>query len=264
MEAPHILKNLLDTLFSSDVLKQWQIYEEHSGNICVKLRFNGRQAGLEVNPLQNARQGTFKRRSTTQSRRGQERATRHQMKTRSHSQVVAEEADELQGKSDIEGARCGEFTVNSPNCLVALNSLVSAFCPNPQPHEDPRPVTLSPHAPDFEPAYSQDDSTEVLPETEDDLESVDLPEPELNVGMSDYPDTCPDEDDDQTMKGCIYAACSYGTQGDEEGLDSNLLTSCNICKDMLKLNIHICDSCLAEGAHRGHRHWLTRPRLKRL
>ena len=40
METPHILKSLLDTLFSNDELKMWQIYEEHSGNICVKLRFS--------------------------------------------------------------------------------------------------------------------------------------------------------------------------------------------------------------------------------
>ena len=68
MDAPVILKNLLGTLFRSDVLEMWQIYEKHSGNICVKLRFNGRQSDQDVNSLHNnTRSGTFKRRSETQS-----------------------------------------------------------------------------------------------------------------------------------------------------------------------------------------------------
>ena len=111
METPHILKSLLDTLFSNDELKMWQIYEEHSGNICVKLRFNGRELGLNVNVLQSTRQGTFKRRSAAQTKRDRERASHHQMKTRSQRQAADEEDTETaQEMPRIEVARSGDFT----------------------------------------------------------------------------------------------------------------------------------------------------------
>ena len=145
MEAPHMLKNLLDTLFCSDVLKMWQIYEEPSGSICVKIRFNGRQPELTENSAQNTQHlGTFKRRSDAQCKRDRDRAARHQMITRSQTDAVVKDEDEPLEMSVIEEARSGDFTLESPNCFVGLNPLASPF-PNPPPHEDPYPAITSPY-----------------------------------------------------------------------------------------------------------------------
>ena len=157
------------------------------------------------------------------------------MRTRSQRQVVADDADNLRGMSGIEEVRSGDFTVESP---LVLNPHVTPF-PNPKSHEDPQLVVLSPHT-ELECTY-QEHHVESLPEVAV-IEPVDLPEPEMVLGVPDYPEVCPDDDDNHSMLGCKYAECSYGMQGDEGGLNSSVLIWCKICKDMLEIDTFICDS----------------------
>ena len=145
------------------------------------------------------------------------------MRTRSQRQEAAEDADS-QGMSGIEEARSGEFTVESPSAV--LNPHATPF-PSPESHEDPHLVALSPHTPKLECACSQVHHVDILPE-EAVIEPVDLPEPEVVLGVPDYPEVCPDQDDNQDMLGCKYAACSYGVQGDEGGLHPSDLIWCKI------------------------------------
>ena len=233
----------------------WQIFDEQSGNICLKLRFYGTQHGQDGNSQQNARNGTFKRRSEAQTRRDRDRAGRHQMRTRSQRQAAHDDGDKAQDVSStsIEDARCGDFTMDSP--VVVLNPLATPFI-NPQPLEDPELVTPSPLTPDFD--HNEENQCEIPHEEEISLD-IDLPDLTEDPAVPEYPDVCPEDDDDQNMTGCNYAACSYGLLF-EAGLDT--VFACRICRDMLKVNTYVCDSCLKEGAHRGHRQWLTRTRVK--
>ena len=180
------------------------------------------------------------------------------METRSQWQVVEEDVDSVQGTSDVEVARSGGFTVESPPVSVALNPQATPF-PNPESLEDPPLVVLSPLSSECDSPCP--DIMDIASEDEDGV-TVDLPDPDIDPRLPDYPDVCPDDDTNQDMLGCIYAACTYGTQGDEIGLNPGDLSVCKICEDMFGSEIFICDNCLAEGAHRGHKPWLIRVKQK--
>ncbi len=72
-----MLGNLLDMFFSSANLHTWSIYEEKSGHITVKLRFEGECSHTGVNMGQSG-QATFKRKNEKQTYRDRTRAKEHQ------------------------------------------------------------------------------------------------------------------------------------------------------------------------------------------
>ena len=107
MGRPNILDNLLNTLFDKDTLQSWNIYQEQSGHVTVKLRFKGEggsQTGLNIG---QAGQVSFKRKSTQQTLRDKTRAEKHQndkqgVVTRSKSKKQSVESQ------DIEQPRTGD------------------------------------------------------------------------------------------------------------------------------------------------------------
>ena len=101
MGRSNILDNLLNILFDKDTLQSWNIYQERSGSVTVKLRFKGEsgsQTGLNIG---QAGQVSFKRKTTQQTLRDKIRAEKHQndkqgVTTRSKSKKQSVESEEIE------------------------------------------------------------------------------------------------------------------------------------------------------------------------
>lgn len=77
------LETLLDSLFERDTLKTWQIYEDYSGHVIVKLKFCGQQGhGSVINTP-----SFYKRKSASQIQRDNQRAKDYRNK---HAMQAAE------------------------------------------------------------------------------------------------------------------------------------------------------------------------------
>ncbi len=101
---PKGLGMMLDTLLENDTLLSWHIYNEQSGHITVKLRFNGEHSSQAPMVRQNI---AFKRLNNKQLQRNKDRSEAHKsritngMITRSKSrQEVEEDGCEMQRAED--------------------------------------------------------------------------------------------------------------------------------------------------------------------
>ena len=70
-DLPNVLEQLLDTLSRERTLMSWQIFEDRSRNVVVKLRFNGDHVAAGVSA------GSFRRKAPSQVKRDQERLAKH-------------------------------------------------------------------------------------------------------------------------------------------------------------------------------------------
>ena len=73
--AMDTIKMLLDTMMRNNPLLNWNIYQEKSGSVVIKLRFGGDNNGV-TDPNTNAH---FRRKSDSQLNRDHQRAQEHHM-----------------------------------------------------------------------------------------------------------------------------------------------------------------------------------------
>ncbi len=89
---PKTLEVLLSTLFDKDELKSWQIFEERSGTVMVKLRFTGSHGGGHAQSTMtgtgNMEPSSYKRKSDKQVKRDRQRAVNHQDNIHSKEGVI--------------------------------------------------------------------------------------------------------------------------------------------------------------------------------
>ena len=91
MEEHKTLKMLLSSIFESNDLTNWTIFEEKSGSIVVKIRFTNSDKNEHSSDTATPSPISYKKKSDNQMRRDQDRMARHQEReavmTRSRTSV---------------------------------------------------------------------------------------------------------------------------------------------------------------------------------
>ena len=92
MDKHGSLKILLDTLLDKESLNSWQIYEEKNGSVVVRIRFAARHCKAIVTGATNITDEeniiAYKRKSSAQIRRDNERAKQHHERRITRSQTL--------------------------------------------------------------------------------------------------------------------------------------------------------------------------------
>lgn len=258
---PKMLGTLLDTLFANDELRTWSIYEEKSGNITVKIRFNGQhggQAGLNIEP------GSFKRKSDRQFKRDKSRAKDYELNKNQGVTTRSQSKDKTGQTGDIEHARFvsdisstplkfspGMFQVSRQDSISVSNTPPACTGSTPQ-HSPTNDLLVNKdnslleanhvHTPLNSPVYENDPKYSPIIKSPDYDDSL-----SQNNSLDDESIT-----DDHVMSGCHNDFCTYGGESKWDYLDIYKCHSKNKgCKDL-----YVCLKCKHEGGHSKHAKYL--------
>ena len=117
MELPKTLVNLLGSLLTENGLLSWQIFDEKSSNIVVKMRFGNDHCGPNTDGQSTETVAAYRRKPPSQVKRDRARVAAHKlqqsaaprMQTRSMAAVCLQTEDQAGDQnshtSDIEQAR---------------------------------------------------------------------------------------------------------------------------------------------------------------
>ena len=265
MERHGTLNTLLDSLFTSNQLKNWTIFEEKSGSILVKLRFtntdmDSNTATVTESPI------AFKRKSCKQVSRDRERAARHKdarvgattrgmasayptspelprsAETDSISKTVPLDisADSVLNRSTL--SVCSAMRDRSLSCDNSINSL--------DHNNDSTTLTYSEDIAN-EQTHSETDSLS-------DSDSDDMPPVPLLPPISDPRGI-------SRKFRCLQPNCFYGgTDKRYEVRDGEIVVipldppdpmvlKCAACPGS---TVYVCRNCNSRGRHEGHNPWL--------
>ena len=243
------LNKNLDVILSTLILnglKGWQIYEEKSGNVVVKIRFNG-----EHDTVDEITTGTYKRKSEAQVNRDFKRSKDHnstKMKTRS----------QVSKDSEIEFPRFDNSHSHDIQCTSAFTpESVQSSHSQLDPHAPPFLINTPPNHNDNSPEVSHSPVTghknsSMLPVDVSPATHVPLPAPLLedhavdSTIQSDDESIASDVTDPETPRGCLESNCAYGGQ---------LSTGVDIYK-CEKCGCDVCVTCKEFGSHKGHRKYM--------
>ena len=280
----------MDQLQAKGVLMSWQIYEEKSGSVCVKLRYDCHESD-DQSSMNTVQQVSYKKKTQKQMDRDFKRAQEFQDKgvsTRSRTKA----------QSEIENPRSSSVSshLDSETIDLHVNALgaMSALCNTPEQVEE---TSLIDH--DL-------DSSVMVPDPEvyspvlctNKAESADLVEP-----VSDHKRQRPrDHDSRCNICGsylgmcwrrcthidhpCEYNICNtcYHTRGHKHIEHSDQLTmftnrpdssdgckhACASCGDIFKDKISeivkckrcdmyiLCDTCFRKNQHKGHAYYMEK------
>ena len=143
MEAHGSLRMLLDTLLEKETLNSWNIYEEKSGAVVVRVRFSPRHSVSNVSST-DANNGLnigYKRKSPAQLARDRERARTFNERRMTRSQA---RGNDDAGVPDVEKERCDTESLFSD---TSLSGSVSPVMPATKSRLDPLVLPFSPSAP---------------------------------------------------------------------------------------------------------------------
>ena len=161
---------LLGTLLDKETLNSWNIYEEKSGAVVVRIRFSPRHTASHVG-LTNVQNIGYKRKSPAQMARDQEcarsynerRITRSQARENGHTD--AENIEKVRSDNESQFSDTGLPGLISP-VLPALQSrldpFVEPFSPNALPLTE-EPPSGRPASPLLEPACPTPDLPSLSP-----------------------------------------------------------------------------------------------------
>ena len=139
MELPKTLVKLLDTLLTENGLTSWQIFEEKSSNIIVKIRFGNGHPGPTADKQPSETIASYRRKSPSQIKRDQARVADHKhqqstvprMTTRSMATCLPTEpgvTDRESHASKIEQIRYDRISNNDYNCVDPLEISRTPLC----------------------------------------------------------------------------------------------------------------------------------------
>ena len=232
---PKPLEAALSAFIGSLDLKSWQIYSEGNG-ACVKIRFKPRE-GENVNTVELKAKGKWKKASPSQIKRDGARATKHAMALRSKSgsepekpRYAVSEEDFLDTSVIIPKSDLSEMS----NCSSDINM-------SPLSVGDLQIRSLP-----TEPYISEQDKRDCssimspLPEIQEDCES----DTDSNWSLT--------TDERYEENPCLAKMCQYF---DYNGIDQNVgVFKCS--RDECR-HTYICETCVQNGGHRGHKQYLV-------
>ena len=266
MEAHGSQRMLLDTLLNKETLNFWNIYEEKSGAVVVRIRFSPRHITSEVGPT-NAMNMGYKRKSPAQMVRDRERVRTYNERRMTRSQARENEHIDV---PDTEKLRCSDdASVDeshlSDTCLYGLVSpvmpvvesrldpLVQPFNPGAHPLTE-EPLSSEPASPHLEPACTSPDlpPPSPLPATAVDVDGASLCHriDMLHINGRVVRTKC--SGPDSGKPGCTNQSCMYcGGQG---AVDHDFIYDCKQCTGPVS---SICAKCLLNGGtcEPGHNQW---------
>jgi hypothetical protein len=137
MELPKTLENLLGCLLAENGLLSWQIFEERSSHIVVKIRFGNGHCGPTTENQSTETVTTYRRKPPSQVKRDHARLAAHKRKqstapgiqTRSMAAAClpTEPRDEKQKAHNSEHASCEHPRYDDPKREHCLDPLVLPF-----------------------------------------------------------------------------------------------------------------------------------------
>ena len=124
------LKMLLSSIFSTNSLSNWSIFEDKNGQVNVRLRFSKHEESSEVEHTVS-----YRRKSDAQVKRDRDRAIHHRNRPTCDGRITRSRASE-HSKDDIvsELPRCSEEFSASESTPLALDSPVSVEMDNYDPN----------------------------------------------------------------------------------------------------------------------------------
>ena len=254
MEAHGSLRMLLDTLLEKETLNSWNIYEEKSGAVVVRVRFSPRHSASDVGST-DANNGInigYKRKSPAQLARDRERARTFNERRMTRSQA---RGNDDAGVPDVEKERCDTESLFSD---TGLSGLVSPVMPATKSRLDPLVLPFSPSAP--LPIEEQLAGKPASPTLETVCPSPDLPPPSPLPALARAVDV-PSPDGSATLDidghrvhskfqvldsgkpGCTNHSCMYG--GGLGAIDHDFIYECKQCFGLASSSI--CARCLING-----------------
>ena len=262
MEAHGSLRMLLDTLLDKETLNSWNIYEEKSGAVVVRIRFSPRHTASHVG-LTNVQNIGYKRKSPAQMARDQERDrsynerrhTRSQARENGHTD--AENIEKVRSDNESQFSDTGLSGLISP-VLPALQSrldpFVEAFGPNAPPliKEHPSGGLASPL---LEPACPAPDLPHLSPLSTlaADADVTFLCHGSETLQVDGKMVKCRCSDPDSGKPGCTNNFCMYG--GGQGAVDQDFIYECKQCTGLASSSV--CARCLINGwtCEPGHDQW---------
>ena len=247
------LNTLLNSLCLTNVIKNWTILEEKSGDILVKVRFTNSQ-----NSNASHMNSQYRKKSTKQIARDRERAVRHRelrvgMKTRAIAATEAEPPEQLRDSDsclseppplDISPACVTVSSVESVvTCEVQLNSEIDS---------------ISDKSFDSTATYTVSETSEINDITKIDSDLEDMPPVPLLPPLANI--------NDRLHKfRCSQPNCFFGgTHKRYELQDGKIVLvpldtpdpvvfKCFACPGP---TVFVCRNCCSRGRHKGHQPWL--------
>ena len=250
------------TLYWIKKLNSWNIYEEKSGAVVVRIRFSPRHTVSQVG-LTNVQNIGYKRKSPAQMARDQERARSYNERRITRSQAREN------GHNDAENIKKVRSDIESQFSDTGLSGLISPVLPALQSRLDPFVEPFSPNAPPLteEPPSGRPAS----PTQEPACPTPDLPSVSpLSTLTADANATSPCHgsetlqvdgkivksrcsDPDSGKPGCANSSCMYG--GGQGAVDYDFIYDCKQCTGLASSSI--CARCLINGGtcEPGHDQW---------
>lgn len=228
---PKPLEAVLNSFLDSLELKSWQIYSEGNG-ACMKIRFKPKVSSENVT-VEQCGKGKWKKASPSQLKRDGARAQRHAMTLRSKSCDQPEQPRYVDNNEpELE---MSAITIKS-DCTERSNCTQSDidFSPVSNSHSQIRPLPSEPCM-------------------DEQLEDY-IPSPLSEIGEDSESDSgswCIDTDERYKENACLHRRCQYFDFGEEDM--STVLYEClkSGCE-----NRHICETCVRNGGHRGHKKYI--------
>ncbi len=264
--VPHkTLGDILDALFSKDVLKSWSIYQGRNGVATVKLQFTGENGSQ----TQHSEQVTYKQKSKKQAIRDRDRASQHRQTSSMKTRSMAKADDVKHCENDIEQPRSSYHTPPGMSQAIdytALNSPAISvdLCNSGQSGSSSTPVSVDSSASPV--LFENKADSSITDITEEEMVSTPvLPAMISNRNIansdSDVKDLTITQDgndssdcEDILMNGCDSQMCAYGRAS---GINYDDIYKCNKCD-----HYYYCTKCLREGGHRKHKKHLEIYKLK--
>jgi len=243
MDMPKVLWNLLETTFRDNSLKSWNIYQERSGSVVFKLKFD-----CESQPCIPAQ--SFKRKPDKQVKRDNERITAFKAR---RGQPVPTAIDQqgiccgVKTRSQLRSLDIEQPRLESPTVDTPLNPNAYSFMmPEPSPVLSPllSPVDTDSPAPltaTYTPIQALVEDSPICEEVESVLDTLDE--------SADVARDCSESDDQSSTHSigpaCEVYVCCYG--GTDTSRTTERVYHCPKCA------IDICSNCYNQGAHERHR-----------
>ena len=262
MELPKVLESLLDTLLRDNHLTSWQIFDEKSNNVVVKLRFG---PGHFDQAIPGSHRAAYRRKAPSQMKRDEQRLAIHKQKANNEPIVHNLETTPTPPSVTEGQTKCQRVTRsrirNTPAEQVRDDSYIQehqydisimSMASDPQVDESllSMPSVSTPVM--AGPVRVERDC--ITPATGSDAchaKQIHVPdESELHYMDSSEEDEQPEENR------CSCTLCEYGP-GDKDGTCRGPHYLCTKHTDMCGGEWWMCDLCKSDGFDRAHRKHMT-------